>query len=206
LTTGEWFVTTNATYYAGHAFVVSPIRFISRVYSLRNVPGALFRTIEVRDLFKMTAKIEHQNPLKESSTWEYLGELAKLVKIITESSFNEAKLAYAGSHYSNMVLKFYLPVVQKTLGVFRRRILSSRAFNLVLFSFENNHNWGSPGIHSCTSPFEFFTSSAVNDSESFVSWRRSSLEVAVESLKCSGRLENVFFVDFSCILLITNFM
>jgi hypothetical protein len=111
LTTGEWFVTTNATYYAGHAFVVSPIRFISRVYSPRNVPGALFRTIEVRDLFKMAAKIEHQNPLKESSTWEYLGELAKLVKIITESSFNEAKLAYAGSHYSNMVLKFYLPEI-----------------------------------------------------------------------------------------------
>jgi hypothetical protein len=136
----------------------------------------------------MTAKIEHQNPLKESSTWEYLGELAKLVKIITESSFNEAKLAYAGSHYSDMVLKFYLPVVQKTLGVFRRRILSSRAFNLVLFPFENNHNWRSPGIHSCTSPFEFFTSSAVNDSEGFVIWRRSSLEVAVESLKCSGRL------------------
>jgi hypothetical protein len=157
----------------------------------------------------MAAKIEHQNPLKESSTWEYLGELAKLVKIITESSFNEAKLAYAGSHYSNMVLKFYLPEIHscpKNLGVFRRRILSSRAFNLGLFLFENNHNWRSPGIHSYTSPFEFFTSSAVNDSESFVSWRRSSLGVAVESLKCSGRLENVFFVDFSCILLIINFM
>jgi hypothetical protein len=86
----------------------------------------------------MAAKIEHQNPLKESSTWEYLGELAKLVKIITESSFNEAKLAYAGSHYSNMVLKFYLPEIHscsKNFGTLQTTYFVSRAFNLGLFLF-----------------------------------------------------------------------